>query len=245
MFCSIRANACLRVACLSELDSITPSRDTAPMMFASRLGTTYCVNDVHDSMRPLRWLASRLATCSLLAAIILLGSLGCEDEIPPPPDDGESAASKLMEIDLEHTARFKADREITFSNCVLVWQPDAIDPKASALSLTTSRGAPDGSRFIFGAFVHTASLKVLMETEVDFAGGSMLDLHGNGVFTPLAVYQPRFTKMKIEKIESGNVEGILRGEFHRFRLARPAARPEAIEAELRFKAKLMDRSSGE
>lgn len=168
---------------------------------------------------------------------------GCEDEIPPPPEDDKATAAPIVEIDLEHTSRFRADRELVLSNCVLVWQPDSLDPWASALSLTTSRAAPDGSRMIFGTFVKAAELDALAKTEVDFAGSSLLDLHGNGIFTPLTVYQPRMAKLKIEKIEAGTVEGVLRGDFYRFRMARPTARPETIEAELRFKARLMDRTA--
>lgn len=180
----------------------------------------------------------------MCAALALVYTSGCEDEIPPPPEEDAAAQSKEIEIDLEHRARFSADREVSFHNCVLVWQPDPADSAASALSLTTSMAAPDGSRFIFGTFVNALTLERVMQMEVDFVSSAIFDAMGNGIFTSSAVYQPKSARLKIEKIEEGSVEGKLSGEFHHFRLARPALRPDAIKGELRFKARLMDRTGG-
>lgn len=166
-------------------------------------------------------------------------SAGCEDEIPPPPPE-TPAARREPDIDAAHMATFRADREIHFTNAVFVCQPDPSRPGMVAVSLTTSRESADGSRMIFGAFAEGVAAESLKDKSVDILGGSLFDVRGSGVFTAIAAYQPRFTKLKVEKIEGGSVHGVIQGEFYRFRATRLTGKPEPIEGELRFKAKLLD-----
>lgn len=173
----------------------------------------------------------------------MLSGGACDEAVPPPPEeDAPPNARAELPLDLAHRARFSADRMATFSNVVLVWQIDPIDPSASSVSLTTELPAPDGSRIIFGAFVRATSLESLRDDPVTFAGATRLDLRGNGIFTPLAAYQPKFARLKLTRIENDEVEGAVRGEFAVFKPSRPSLRPETIEAELTFVAKLIDRS---
>lgn len=177
-----------------------------------------------------------MATCVILFT-------GCEDEIPPPPEDTPVALDEIV-IDTAHMATFKADREMNFTNVLFVFQPDPMQPSASAVSLTLARAAPDGSRLIFGAFAEAISLDALKDNALDFLGGAAMDTRGSGVFTPMSAYQPRFATMRIDRIEGETVEGTIKGEFYQFRLARPTAKPESLLCELRFKARLLDRAGG-
>lgn len=186
---------------------------------------------------------SRLDGVSIMALVLLVAATtGCKDEIPPPPPD-KPAPPVEVSIDMSHMANFKADRQVNFTNAIFVCQPDPSQPGTLAVSLTSNRESPDGSRMIFGAFADGASVESLKDKNVDILGSSMFDVRGSGVFTMVAAYQPKFTRLKIEKIENGSVEGVIKGEFYRFRLVRIAAKPETIEAELRFRAKLVDRAS--
>lgn len=187
--------------------------------------------------------AVRLLAIIMLMAICFILATGCEDEIPPPPEDKPVALDEIV-IDTAHMATFKADREMNFTNVLFVFQPDPAQPSASAVSLTLARAAPDGSRLIFGAFADATSLDTMKEKGLDFMGGATMDTRSSGVFTPLSAYQPRFATMRIERIEGETVEGTIKGEFYQFRLARPTAKPESLQCELRFKARLLDRAGG-
>lgn len=176
-------------------------------------------------------------TCCLW---IITQHCACEDDLPAVPEEAPPAP---ISLDVEHMGVFKADREIAFTNMVLVWQPDPAQSGRSAISLTSERPMPDRSRVLFGSFVAASSLERLKEESADFVGGSRLNLHGNGVFSPLAAYQPRLARLEIKRIESGNISGTIRGEFHCFRLMQPSAKPTTVEGEFEFSAKLLDRTA--
>jgi hypothetical protein len=164
----------------------------------------------------------------------------CEDDLPEVP---EEAAPAPIALDVEHMGVFKADREVAFTNMVLVWQPDPAQSGRSAITLMCERALPDRSRVLFGSFAAGSSLERLKEESMDFGGGSRLNLHGNGVFTPVAAYQPRLARMQIHKIDNGTVSGVIAGEYYCFRLMMPSAKPTTVKGEFKFSAKLLDRAT--
>lgn len=180
--------------------------------------------------------ARRIVACVCLAVVV-----GCDKETYEIPEEEKPAP---VQIDLEHMGKFKADREISFSNMVLVWQPDAAGQGRSALSLTSERVLPDGSRVIFGTYANAASLKQLSESKPDFAGSARFDVRSNGVFTPLATYQPKLARLELSEFGDQRVSGTIRGEFYSFRTMQPTAKPTVIEGEFTFRARLVDRSGG-
>jgi len=178
----------------------------------------------------------RLTCCLWVGA----QNCACEDDLPAVPEEPPPAP---IQIDVEHMGVFKADREIAFTNMVLVWQRDSAQSGRSAITLLSERAMPDRSRVLFGSFVAASSLERLKEESADFGGGSRLNLHGNGVFSPLAAYQPRLARLEIRKIDKGTVSGVIHGEFHCFRLMPPSAKPTTVEGEFKFSAKLLDRGA--
>ena len=178
-----------------------------------------------------------MAGCICIATLVS----ACDKATYEIPEEDEPAP---VQVDLEHMGRFKADREISFSNMVLVWHPDSTGQGQSAVSLTSERVLPDGSRVIFGTFSKARSLKQLSEAKPDFAGGSRLDVRSNGVFTPVATYQPKLARLELSQIDDQRVTGTIRGEFYSFRTMQPTAKPTVIEGEFSFRAKLVDRSAG-
>lgn len=185
-------------------------------------------------------------TTAVIIPGLMLHLGACEDEIVPPPEEDKAATPALEPppLDLAHRARFSADRTATFSNVVFIWRPDPLDPRSTAISLTTERAGADGSRLIFGAYTRAAAPESLRDDSVTFVGGARLDPRGSGIFTPIAVYQPRHARLKVTRVEKGEIEGSIKGEFYVFRATRAALRPETIEGELTFVARLIDRSRG-
>lgn len=155
----------------------------------------------------------------------------------------EEAAPAPIALDVEHMGVLKTDREIAFTNMVLVWQPDPAQSGRSAITLMSERAMPDRSHVLFGSFVTASSLERLKEESADFVGGSRLNLHGNGVYSPAAAYQPRLARMQIRKIDNGTVSGVIAGEFYCFRLMMPSAKPTTVKGEFEFSAKLLDRAA--
>jgi hypothetical protein len=164
----------------------------------------------------------------------------CEDDLPAVPAE---APPTPIPLDVEHMGVFKSDREFTFTNMVLVWQPDPAQSGRSAITLLSERAMPDRSHVLFGSFVAASSLQRLKEESADFGGGSRLNLHGNGVFSPLAAYQPRLARLEIKRIESGSIVGTIHGEFYCFRLMLPSAKPTTVKGEFEFSAKILDRTT--
>lgn len=204
-----------------------------------------CVESAHVAIllprapvnKPSSVLAIIRMTCCLW---IITQHCACEDDLPAVPEEAPPAP---IPVDVEHMGVFKADREIAFTNMVLVWQPDPTQSGRSAITLMSERAMPDRSRVLFGSFVAGSSLERLKEESADFVGGSRLNLYGNGVYSPLAAYQPRLARLEIKRIESGNISGTIHGEFYCFRLMMPSAKPTTVEGEFKFSAKLLDRTA--
>lgn len=185
--------------------------------------------------------------CSLLAATAILSSCGDDSEMPPPPDEpaekssAELAGIKPIEFDPRRSIVIKADRTITLANLIFVIQGDPIDGESIGVTLTVSRPAPDGSRMTFGAIEHVAKPEDLVKNPIRFGGSSILDLFGDGIFTTTAIYQPKFATIKFTSVEKDEVRGVVSGEFYRFSLATPTARPSVTKLSGDFIAARIDR----
>ncbi|MBN2561128.1 MAG: hypothetical protein JXQ75_09380 [Phycisphaerae bacterium] len=125
------------------------------------------------------------------------------------------------------------------TNLALVFQKDPLRPDSWGVSLTTVRPGLDGSRMIFGTMVRAASIDRLRNRDIHLSSGPMLNPRGSGVFTSLATYQPKFVTLRITEFDDKEARGSFSGEFYRFSRARPATRPEVIEADARFAALLI------
>ena len=194
--------------------------------------------------RPLRRLFIRrrsLRPVSILMAIGIswMPLAGCEEEEPlPPPKSTTTAPAAAPEIDLKHSAAFKADRNLTIPNLQLIIQPDPAGSDLTGLTLLSVRPGADGSHMLFGTTQSLASLDRLTSTEFHFAGTRFLDTRGNGIFTSMVSYQPKFAALKITKAAAGEATGTISGEFYRFKASSPLARPEVVEVEAAFAAML-------
>ncbi len=170
-----------------------------------------------------------------------LASGGCEREELPPADAMTMAAASQPAIDANHSITIHADRRLGFTNVVLVIQRDAGRPNMMGVSLTTARQGPDGSRMIFGKLVRGSSPADLLETEVRLSSAPAVDYGGNGIFTPLAVYQPKSATLKIEELGADAVKGTLCGRFRRFAPRGTRERDRLIEVKAEFDAILIVR----
>lgn len=188
-----------------------------------------------------RCMSRQKALLCLFAALITMAP-ACKDEIPPPPMEEEAEvdtakpAIKPIEMDPRHNITFNADRTVTIPNLILVIQNSPAMGDAYGLTLTCSRTAIDGSRLVFGSVETAPSLEELIKDNIRFAAGPMLNPTGNGVFTSTTVYQPKFTSMKINSLDKAEARGILSGDFYRFSLATPLAKPTILKAEASFSA---------
>ncbi len=167
--------------------------------------------------------------------------------MPPPPDEpaaksnAELAGIKPIEFDPRRSIVIKADRTITLANLIFVIQGDPIDGESIGVTLTVSRPAPDGSRMTFGAIEQVAKPEDLVKNPIRFGGGSILDPIGDGIFTTMAIYQPKFATIKVTSVEKDEVRGVVSGEFYRFSLATPTARPSVTKLSGDFVAARIDR----
>lgn len=167
--------------------------------------------------------------------------------MPPPPDEpaakttAEMAGIKPIEFDPRRCIVIKADRTITLANLIFVIQGDPRDGESIGVTLTVSRPAPDGSRMTFGAIENVASPEDLVKIPLRFGGASILDPMGDGIFTTMAFYQPKFATIKVTSVEKDEVRGVVSGEFYRFSLATPLAKPSVIKLSGDFVAARIDR----
>jgi len=186
-------------------------------------------------------LSRRFCIALLLGAML---STACKEDIEPPPPEEEPPAKqppaiKPIEIDPRRSITLKADRTITLPNLVFVIQNDAALPESFGVTLTCARPAADGSRLTFGKLEMAPDLDTLAKRNIDFASGSRLDPTGNGIFTVTTVYQPKLVTLKITALDAQEVRGTLGGEFYRFSVATPTARPTVLKAEGSFTAALV------
>jgi hypothetical protein len=181
---------------------------------------------------------------SIVAFLFLLSLCGCKEEMEPPPEEDEPPQSqepavKPVSIDPRHSISLKADRTISIPNLVFVIQHDAAMPDSFGITLTCSRPAADGSRLTFGKFETAPNVEALARQDILFTGLGTLDPTRNGFFTTTAVYQPKFVTLKITSMDSQEVNGTLSGEFYRFSLATPSAKPTVLKGEGTFAAALI------
>jgi hypothetical protein len=189
--------------------------------------------------RPGRCNCALLTLDTLLAALIVCFSpAGCEKEEPPPPPQPPATAPAPAEIDRKHTATVKADRSITVPNLQLVIQRDPMGADMTGFTLLSTRPGADGSRLLLGTAQSLISLDKLTSTDVRFAGARFLDTRGNGIFTSMRSYQPKFVTLRITAVNAGEASGTISGEFYRFKTGTPAARPDVVELEATFTAVL-------
>ncbi len=187
----------------------------------------------------------RTLQLALAVAVIGASSCGDESEMPPPPDDAptsvQNPAIKPIEFDPKRYITIKADRSFTIANLIFVVQGDPLAAGTFGITLTTSRPAPDGSRLTFGTIDSAANLDALTKKTLRFGGGSLLDPTGDGVFTSIAIYQPKFANLRITAIDKQEVRGVLSGEFYRFNTTTPTARPAVLNLTGEFIAARIDR----
>ena len=178
----------------------------------------------------------------LACTVTLMTACKSDDEMPPPPDDDKPVAgspAKTVEIDLQHSLAFKADRTISISNIVLVLQNSAAKNDSYGVTLTTSRKSLDGSRAIFGALESASSVEALLKDDLHFAAASILDPLGNGIFTTTTAYQPKFVSLKITSIKGDEAAGTISGEFYRFTILTPGSRPTVLKCDGAFNASVI------
>ncbi len=165
---------------------------------------------------------------------------GCDEQAEGPaakPQETVAAA----DYDFEHFAIINADRRIEIANMVFIVQPDPLG--GILVSLTATRPGPDGSRIRFGEYSEAVSLAALAKNGLDVAGGPRSNPRGSGVFNILHGYQPKLARMRIDFFDAKEVQGSIKGEFYHFTLHDPAAKPQVIEVDISFTAKLVDRTS--
>ncbi|HVP12314.1 MAG TPA: hypothetical protein VMV94_14140 [Phycisphaerae bacterium] len=163
---------------------------------------------------------------------------GCEEEQLPPPRSPATAPA-AAELDRKHTASIKADRNYVIPNLQFVVQRDPVGTDMTGFTLLSTRPGPDDSRLLFGTTQNLSSLDKLTSIDIRFAGARLLDPHGNGIFTTLACYQPKFVTLKIRKVDAGEAQGTLSGEFYRFKTVTPTAKPDVVRLEATFTAVLI------
>ncbi len=179
---------------------------------------------------------SRLIHCVCATQLAFFASVGCEEEITLPPEEEEVVTKPLAERDRRYSANIQADRQIIVANLALVLQPDPLDPKSMALTLTTTRPGLDESRMVLGTFVPAGQTADLTITDLHFSSFPLFEPRGNGVFTARAAYQPKFATLGFDAIDETEAHGTFSGEFYRFSMERPTLRPEVVTIEARFVA---------
>ena len=184
---------------------------------------------------------SRRSLLILLMGLLLSPACRSDEDIPPPPpeDDKPAIAKPVVrpvEIDPRHSITIKADKMISIPNVVLVLQNSAAKNDSYGITLTTSRTSVDGSRMIFGALESGPSVDAVLKENLHFASGPTLDPVGNGVFMTTAVYQPKFAGVKLTSVNGDEAAGTISGEFYRFSVLAPTARPTVVKAEGAFMA---------
>jgi len=188
-------------------------------------------------------MSSRLASCVLMFFCAVVPA--CKDEIPPPPPEEPTPAEreresvKPIEIDAKRSVTFKADRTITIPNLVCVIQSDAGNSESFGFTLVSSKPSADGSRLVFGSIETAKNIDALVNQEMHFASGAVLESGGNGVFTSTASYQPKFVTVKLTAINGNEVEGTIAGDFYRFSRSAPKSKPTALSFSGKFIASLV------
>lgn len=168
---------------------------------------------------------------------------GCEEDIPPPPEKPTTrpAGPSTSELDILHTLQFRADRSIAFPNMVLVVQHDPIGERLG-LSLTSTRGADDGSTVIVAEFTTIANVDGLAGAKIRLMGSRMFTPVGSMVRTPHAVYKPHDATLDISSVIGGEVMGTIKGTFYKFsKPLTPDARPTDVKIDADFMARLVVR----
>jgi hypothetical protein len=167
---------------------------------------------------------------------------GCEEEIELPPEDTSSQSAapavKPLEVDVQRIIYLKADVNFSVPNLIFVVQVIPGQPDQLGITLTASRPAADGARLTFGTFQSGYGMDALAGKILSFASGSLFDPMSNGITTRTAHYQPKFADIKISSVSQTEVRGRLTGDFYRFSLATPSAKPSIVKMEGDFVALL-------
>lgn len=214
------------------------SSDSLRIMCTGRLDLSRTGQSKHLRTNSTPFCIRSFALCLSLSTQLMLAP-ACSKK----PSARHSKLPPSVPVDLEHWGKFKADREFSFSNIILVWQPGSTGSGGSAITLTSDRPLPDGSQFRFVSIVQSASLEQLKSERPDLAGGPLFDIRSSGVFTPLSSYQPKLVRIEITEIGSTQVSGSISGEFYEFNTMQTANKPTVTESVFTFRAKLIDRSN--
>jgi len=172
--------------------------------------------------------------------VLLFFQAGCDEsaDLPPPK---QAPPKPAIEVDASMAARIEADRRITIGHLALVLQHDPADAARMVVTLTSTQPEQDGSRLVLGSFERASSSQQLADRSIYLTTGPRLDLRGNGIFTARVAYQPKFATMKIGAYHGTVARGTISGEFYRFDLLRPTARPRVIQVRGEFRAAAIER----
>lgn len=182
----------------------------------------------------------RRADFVLFVALILVTANSCKEKAELPLEKPRVAGPE-MPVDLTCVASFKADASFSIPNLVFSIEYDTADAAWMRVTLASTRSGPDGARLFFYSMEHARPLAEMKTRSIDFASGHRMDLRGNGVFTATTAYQPKLASIVVTRYDDQQISGIIRGEFYRHQTGLPLARPEVVEAEAEFTAKLVIR----
>jgi len=173
----------------------------------------------------------------VVVVLVGLGLTGCDDE-PAAPSQAEISEEKARR-DSSYVAEVRADRTFTVPHLSLVVQVDG--GESMAVSLASRRPGPDGSKLLFGTWQPAAKLTELAGMRLDFASSAAVNIRGNGIFTTVSFYQPKFASVFIDEADGEEARGRISGEFFHLRSVASAGRPEIVQVEADFVAELVMR----